>query len=133
MSSLNCVRTFCPEKSRHRIFLHIHGKLLNIPVCCECYSHLKKLSNPIQEVLTCIENVAPSPTTDWTTEEKSLFDMKLPKWVDLMMRYLRDLLDQLEMNVMGSFGDTSHITNTLKTVSKNIDYIGHSCQKEDCF
>ena len=128
--SNNCVRTFCPAKAKHQIFFYLREKLVNLTACCECYSRLNKLCKSINEVVSCISDVAPNPTSDWDKDKRDPKDLKLPGWTNLMLCYLQDLLSQLDLSV--SFPDSSHITYSLRVVGRNISFLDQTCQEDVC-
>ena len=128
-----CVHTCCFDQKQHFVFLNL-SPIVSLATCCICYRELSSKCQLIHEILLHIERYTLPVTTLWTTEFKNPLDMYLPDHIHIMLQFLIELLEKLELSITSSCAEVAHIQRNRSIVKSNLDFIKplktHKCNLE---
>ena len=127
----SCCRTCCSEERQHSIFLNL-GSILTIPICCHCYSEIYSRCETINEIVGFLEKLNLQPSSLWVETNSNPKEMHLPEGIQFIIKFLLELLQQLELLLTTSYTSIDQISKYSEIVQCNFNFIRTIDHKYRC-
>lgn len=118
-----CYHLCCSEPAQHYSFLCLQT-VHAVYVCSECRDGMKDLCELVYELCTTVSRFGvPHPFTPWSNA--SLYHVEGYSALRLLMKYLLEIMETLEVKISTRWPSYSYIEETLSVLGDNLRCIEH--------
>lgn len=124
-----CYHICCSEPAEHYVFLCL-STVHTVYVCVGCQEKMKEMCNLVYELSVTISSLGvPNPLTQWTCATS--FHVLKCSSLRLLMKYLLEILEQLEVKISTRWPSYTYIEDTISILNQNLLYVEHQRNLEN--